>query len=188
MSKSAIIFGNSPFIEQVDVKALSHHHTIGLNTFGREYKVDTAFFYDHYFEGIQSDTLIYKPAWMQGEGRSYCPKPADRPFTAHMYHDGNICLGFKYYSSSLALNWAILNSFKTIYLVGIDHIETDTQFKHWIGYGHQSQSQLSPSSHQRLKQFVYSCKPYASIYQTNPAVTDQWDLPYQDIEELYAPA
>lgn len=185
MSKSElVVFGRSPFVNLVDIPALLEQYTtVGLNHFGRHHKVDHLFFYDQYCQ--HQKTTVYIPNWFPAEhaGVRYVPKPLDYPLMSRISQDGAICLGHKYYTVSLAINWALLEGYKRIYLVGIDHVETDRSFSHHDGIdGH---AELTPDTHQALKKFIHNCAAHAEIYQCNPAVKDGWELPYKDVNELY---
>jgi hypothetical protein len=87
------------------------------------------------------------------------------------------------FTPSLAINWAILKGYKKAYLVGIDHVESDLEFKHHDGINHPSA--MGPASHKSFKQYVYNCARHIKIFQTNPAVAKDWQLPFIEIEALY---
>lgn len=184
MKSELVIFGRSPFINQVDVPLLLENYTtVGFNQFGKHHKVDHLFFFDDYYYGYKP-TAVYLPKWFsQKHGIKYVPKPSDRPILSRQMKDNMIVLGHKYFTVSLALNWALLEGFKTIYLVGIDHVETDNQFKHHDGVD--LPANLTPKAHKDLKKYVYACAEHADIYQCNPAVAPDWELKYKDIRELY---
>lgn len=185
MRSELVIFGRSPFLNTVDTaKLLSKYTTIGFNQFGRLFEPDFLFFFDQWYGGFIGNPVVYFPHWFkQGKGIKYMPKPSDKPLLSGSKQDGMIVLGHKYFTVSIALNWAILQGFKRIYLVGIDHIESDEKFEHNDGTG--CQSRLTVKAHQGLKRFVYACAEHVEIYQTNPAVKGDWELPFIDIEELY---
>jgi len=187
MKSDLIIFGRSPFLNTLDIPFLaSKYKTIGFNQFGRLFEPDFLFFFDEWYGGFIGNPLVFCPKWFkETEDRviKYVPKKADSPLLEWVNENGQPCFSHKYFTVSIALNWAILQGFKRIYLVGIDHIETDTKFEHNDGTG--CQSRLTLKAHQELKQYVYRCAEHAEIYQTNPAVRDDWELPFIDIEELY---
>lgn len=185
-----VIFGGSPFIEKVDVpRIIQHHHTLGLNKFSVKYPTDYAFMYDEYIEGSKAKEL-WLPFWFTQKGEKYNPKPVKKPFVplrrckAHNLP----MLGIKYFCSSLASNWAIVKGFKEVYLVGVDHIETDTYFTHFQGYGPDTPAELTPLAHQSVKRYIELCAELsgAAFYQTNPDAAG-WNLPYKDVKVLYGP-
>lgn len=178
-----VLFGRSPFIHQVEVDRINITK-IGLNHFGKTYRVDHLFFFDAYFDGYKTPCEVHFPHTFppQHEGHRVVCRPNDRPILGQL-QDGFPVYGHKYYTASLAINWAILAGYTKLYLVGIDHVVTDTSFCHFDG--HDVKSELTPESHQRFKKYVYNAKKYINIYQCNPEVAPYWDLPYKDVKDLY---
>lgn len=186
--KDLVIFGRSPFISQVDVpRLLERYTTLGFNKFGELYPVDYLFFFDDYYPLHKAHQVFIPSYFAPGlNGERYTAIQQDTPIMNGDFpdkHPSRLFLAHKHYTVSLALNWALLAGFERIYLVGIDHVETDKQFIHHDGYD--LPAELTPESHRALKQYVYECAKHAEIYQTNPAVAADWDLPYKDIKELY---
>lgn len=161
---------------------LQNYTTVGFNQFGQHYLVDTLFFYDSYFEHI--DTKVYIPQWFPQKGIKYIPRSTTKPYVPAVKEKGMPVFAHRYFTPSVALNWGINNGFKTIYLVGIDHKDNPERFEHHDGWI--SKTSINLEAHQRFKQYVYACKKHAQIYQTNPAVTDFWDLPFREVSSLYA--
>lgn len=181
-----IIFGRSLFLNDVDIPNLiKNYTTMGFNQFGRNYNPSYLVFYDSYYMGFDPRSLVLMPKWFpQKHGIKYAPKPSAKPFLQESKDvDGFLQLGHKYYSPSIGINYAILKGQRDIYLVGIDHVESDKSFVHFDG--EESKPTLTPDSHIRFKEYIYNCAKHVNIYQCNPAVKDQWALPYKDIEELY---
>lgn len=180
------VFGRSPFIDQVDVpRLLQKRASLGFNHFGKMYQVDYLFFYDQYFDG-HKPAKVFTPFWFPEDKQGdvlFAPKPSERPLRKLDYQDGAIMLGYKYFTVSSAVNWAVLAGYQDIYLVGVDHSGSGTM-KHFDGI--ETNQQILPEAHQRLKRFIRSCsRDDVKIYQTNPAVRDDWELPFKPIEELY---
>ena len=90
-------------------------------------------------------------------------------------------LGFCIFTVSAAVNWAYLNAFKNVYLVGIDHFEKDTRYLR--NDGTKTQNIIPAENHRKIKEFIYQFKDKMNIYQTNPETS--WDLEYININELY---
>lgn len=185
--ESAVIFGRSPFINQVDVpRLIERYSTVGFNQFGQHYETDYLFFFDQYFYSFKGAPQVFIPEWFPAHhaGTRYASKRVNKPILSRQTNKrGNLVLGHKYFTTSLALNWLILQGYKTAYLVGVDHIETDKQFRH-----HDNQdlpSRLEPFAHQEFKRYVKRCLPYIDIVQTNSAVKNQWELPFLDVKCLY---
>lgn len=182
-----IIFGRSPFINTVHINRLIElYPTMGFNHFGSLWPVDYLFYFDALLKPRVPSTLVFVPRSFKKAPKEYiryAHQESDRPLLHLIKQNGAVCLSHRYFTPSLGINWALLNGFKKLYLVGIDHIETDTRFEH-----HDNEpcySELTSASHRRFKNFVYECAGHIKIYQTNPAVKDQWQLPYKDIQELY---
>lgn len=187
MPRDLILFGNSPFLYEINIPALLHHHTVGFNGFGQHQSVDELFVFDRWYDPGKAKR-IWHPEHIKSQNAyssSFVYKSAQKPFlTKQKSENGLPVFAFKYFSPSVAINWALLEQFRAIYLVGIDHIETDTKFQHHDGAD--CQSQLTPEAHRAFKKYVYSCAQHIEIYQTNPAVRDGWELPFVDIKTLYA--
>jgi hypothetical protein len=179
-----VIFGRSPFIAQADVPALiKRYTTIGFNHFGRQYRPDYLFMFDAYYAGY-IPTVVFTPHhFPQRHGMKYVPVPSNEPLLNQPHDPRGIRLAHKYFTVSIALNWALTQGFKKIYLVGIDHVETDRQFRHHDG--NDLPSTLTPKAHKALKDYVYRCAEHADIYQCNPAVAPDWQLKYKDVKEFY---
>lgn len=184
-----VMFGGSPFIEKVDVPNLLHNYlTLGLNKFSVSYPTDYGFMYDEFIPGSQAAEL-WLPKWFKEDGRKYAPKPSPKPFIPKKVDEKKRpVLGIKGYTSTLAANWAAIAGFKSVYLVGIDHNETDTYFVHFDKYGEDTPAELTPESHRKVKAYFSMCAKLSGVqfYQTNPDAKG-WDLPYIDIEALYGP-
>jgi hypothetical protein len=176
-----IIFGNSPFLNAVDVEALlPTRTTVGINRFGLHHEVSVSFVYDGFISGLKR---VYIPNWMSGEGTRYVPRASRGPIYPAQYQGAHPVYGFRYFTVSVALNWAICQGAKRIYLIGIDHSHTG-KLPYWDGYLGECKIEVKETANQRLKEYVRNCTPYAEIYQCNPDVVDAWGLPYKDWREL----
>ena len=186
MSRDLIVFGNSPFLHEINIPALlSCFHTVGFNGFGQHHPVDELFVFDRWYDPAQAKR-IHHPEHIKpksGNAHAFVYRSASKPILKKEKENGLPVYAFKYFSPSVAINWAIQEGFKRFFLVGIDHIETDTKFQHHDGAG--CDSQLTPEAHRAFKKYVYSCAQHIEIYQTNPAVRDGWELPFVDLKELY---
>lgn len=191
MPKSeVVIFGRSPFIGQVDIPNIAENYTtIGLNYFGHHFHIDYLFFNDVWCGWNCQPKQVLVPSTFDDKypGQRYKLISATSPVANRVKDaDGHLKLAIQGFTVSLALDFAISQGFTKIYLVGIDHVESDELFEHYddipIGY-----CELTPLAHKQLKQYVYNCQQHADIFQCNPAVADQWDLPFKDVNELYGP-
>lgn len=182
----AVVFGRSPFLQNVDIPWLIHKYkTVGFNDFCHAYEVDYGFSYDDVVKPKNMAKELFIPHWSSNtHGTKVVCKPHQKhPQPFKRYEDGNLILSFCLFSPSLALNWLLLHGFKTVYLVGIDHVETDKQFKHFDNI--ERPTEMSPTAHQKFKSYVYQCAKIMNIYQTNPAVKSGWELPFKPVESIY---
>jgi hypothetical protein len=184
MYPEVIIFGCSPFINQLDIQPLlERYYTIGINNFARYYPVDVVFSFDDRIPGHKA-RHAFVPNYLAKDGDiPYVGKSMDVPLLDWQTENGVICLGFKYFTVSLAVNWALLKGYKRIYLIGVDHVETDTSFTDFDGAFHPAE--LTQDAHRGLKEFIYRAAERCEIYQCNPAVRDSWKLPFKDVSDLY---
>lgn len=179
-----VIFGRSPFINEIDVEAiLRANPSAGINGFCKRYSTDYLFAFDGPI-GAHKARIQFCPHWIEVEGVEKLSIRHGGPLLTKEYQDGVLCVGFRYYTASMAVNWAALQGFKEIYLVGIDHIESQRDFDHFDQVD--DPAELTPETHQGLKSFIADCLPLSKIYQTNPAVADDWPLEYKDVTTLYA--
>jgi hypothetical protein len=187
LKSELILFGRSPFIDKVDVpRLIEKYTTIGLNRFAQHYPVDHVFMFDRYFPHPLTGSAFF-PHWFDypmQDGQKFHSKASASPILTGEKKNDIPVLGYKYFTCSLALNWALLQGFTEIYLVGIDHVESDVKFVHHDG--DVADSKLSIKAHQALKEYFYSATKHANIYQTNPDVRNDWKLPFVDINQLYS--
>ena len=101
-------------------------------------------------------------------------------FVTEAKHETDI--EFCCYTSSSACYLARKLGFKRGYLIGIDHVEDDKPFKHYDGIINNGVA--TSFSNKLCKNYICSLKGI-SLYQTNPTVKEQWDLPFADIATLY---
>lgn len=189
LSDELVIFGRSPFINAVDVpRIISRYTTVGFNHFGQSFKPNYLFLFDRWYDPGLAEHIFY-PSYFPPPlittpiqvWESYLPTRSDSPLFSFSKRHNCIELGFRYFSPSAAISFAHAKGFKKIYLVGVDHVESDVKFDHFDGIN--SESSLTVKAHKAFKQFCYKSK--IPIFQTNPAVSKDWDIPFTDIESLY---
>lgn len=90
-------------------------------------------------------------------------------------------IGFCCYTSSSAVWLSKRLGFDKSFLIGIDHIEDDKPFKHYDGIINNGIA--SAFSNKLCKEYI---QKFSGVYQTNPTVKEQWDLPFVDISTLYS--
>lgn len=168
--KDCLIIGRSPFVNQVkwDKVDFKRFFVICIN-----YPVPD----------IPVDIVI---------ARDETPKPVLAPltqfisprtgyyFTNEPKEDKDIM--FVCYTSSSAVYIAQKMGFNRGYLIGIDHIEDDKPFTHYDGIINKGVA--TSFSNKLCKDYICSVRGI-SLYQTNPTVKPQWDLPFMDIATLY---
>lgn len=187
--KPLIIFGRSPFINDVNVERLIEtYDTVGFNLFATHFPVTYSFCFDQYFSPVDSKTISFIDARKQLRPPGaipVMPVPGIEPIPIQSYTlDGYIKLSRTNFTPCLALNYAIIKKYTDVYLVGIDHVETDTKFVHHDGIETRYGQNIQPILHTQFKTYVYNCTKHINIYQTNPSVKDDWQLPFMDINSL----
>lgn len=79
-------------------------------------------------------------------------------------------LSWRHYSSDLAVNFAILRGYKTLYLAGIDLMENDTPFQHYDGIVNvKTECGWGMKDEQKLIKY-FGDKFNVKIYNLNPNV------------------
>lgn len=80
-------------------------------------------------------------------------------------------LSWRIYSSSLAVNFAILRGYKNIYLCGVDLIEDDKPFTHYDGILNKRPARASGCREEKEYIIELGKKFGVNLYQMNPACT-----------------
>jgi hypothetical protein len=170
----------------VNVPALLNRFTTAAcNQFGHDYPVDALFSFDDCVGPDHLANELFLPNWVTKDyGTKIIIKSAQKqPYPTCTKKNGQPVYAFQLFTTSLALQWALWQKPSAIYLVGVDHVETDTTFKHY--YGQDGQSKLTPTAHQLFKKYAQSCGRIIPVYQTNKAVASQWPVPYKPLDSLY---
>lgn len=188
-----VIFGRSPFINRVDVeRLLPYYTTFGINRFSQDFATDYCVAYDAPVVPSKSPAALYnyffKDTPVAGFDADdpliewYSPRDSWPIVPGQLGVDRTTVLGFKHFTVSVALNFALLCNPTAIYLVGIDHDENDAAFEHYDGI--ETDCRLSALQHREIKEYVHRCANRVPIYQTNPNAQG-WTIPYKDVNELY---
>ena len=85
-------------------------------------------------------------------------------------------LSWRYYSSSLAVNFGILRGYKTIYLGGVDLFDDNKPFIHYDGVENLKPATIDATSNEKL--YIKELAKDIKIYQLNPKA--DW-LEFRDI-------
>ena len=122
--KELIIFGRSPFINELDLTKIDYDRfdVLCINYPIPNIKVHYVVSADAWTKPI----LAPKTEWIS-ENTGWEFKKTDRI----IQKEG--CLSWRIFSSSLAVNFAILRGYKKIYIAGVDLIEDDKPFIHYDG-------------------------------------------------------
>lgn len=175
--KSAILFGRSNFITQIhDLSCLTGPTLVGVNSC--PIALDHLFFYD--CPNPQPNGILHGPLHRPIGHERYKPQGSDRPIIRKYTRDGIEILGFKCFTTSLALGWLINRSYERVWLIGVDH---DSDWTHCDGHVSTPPSQ---EAHDQFKAYVAACARHMAIYQTNPAVKDAWPIPFMRLDQVYA--
>ena len=177
-----VIFGRSPFVNQVDCVALAaRFHTIAINQ--APCRVNTLFsLWDAPPDPAPADQVFVH--WESNHpGTKIATRGSHVPFLNGETRDGFPAVAWIAFSVSAVVNWCLIQGFERIYLVGVDHVDSDGQFKHWDASQSPKRSLLS-CCHQDLKRFIAECSKYAEIYQTNPTVAPHWPIPFKSISSM----
>ena len=93
-------------------------------------------------------------------------------------------VGFCLYTCSSAVNFAYLRGYKNIYLIGVDLAEDNKPFTHW--HGVTNTIPVSSVCAKQAKKYIYKYKKLLNIFQCNPNISKEWDIPYCPIDQLYS--
>lgn len=167
-----IIIGGSPFVNTIDLCKLDYtkYDILAINVQPTGIPVK-------YLLGVDEINPMSAPKTtriLQTDGWKFN--------TNEYYNLENKELCFKYYSSSCAVLFAWLKGYKNVYLLGVDLIEDTKPFHHW--HGKINTKSVCIDTLKLEKQYIYSFLKYINIYQSNPEVINQWNLPYFDVKDL----
>ena len=191
--KDLIIFGGSPFINEVNLKRIdiNRFDIMAINRPPLNIPV-------HYLVAHDTD---FRACHTQEEVKNVFNKGLNPVFIApkteffhettgwswkYDYISHNIeekCLGFCLYTCSSALNLAYLKGYKNVYFIGVDLVEDNKPFTHW--HGVTNILNVPTTCAKKAKEYLYRYKKWLNIYQTNPNVISEWDCEYCPIDQLY---
>ena len=122
--KKLIIFGRSPFINKIDLKSIDYdkYDVLCINFPIPDIKVHYVVSCDEWVKPV----LAPKTEWVSINTRWDLHK------TREFYTDEKH-LSWLHYSSSAAVNFAILRGYKELYLCGVDLIPDGKPFSHYDG-------------------------------------------------------
>lgn len=166
MKTEALVIGRSPFVNEVEWDKIDFDRflVICVNYPVPDIPVDIVVAKDDVVNPVLAPaTKFISP----NTGYNFCNNPT-------MPKD----IGFLNYTSTSAVWLANKMGLKS-YLIGVDHREDDKPFYHYDGI--QNHNIATIKSQKEVKNYISQY----DVYQTNPTVKDEWDLPYIDIKSLY---
>ena len=164
--KECLIIGRSPFVNKVDWHKIDFNRffVICINYPVPDIPVDVVIAKDEVVNPVLAPaTLFISP----NTGYNFCYNPVNPKD-----------IGFLNYTSTSAVWYANKKGLKS-YLIGIDHKEDNKPFIHYDGIINNNIATVQ--SQKEVKDYISKY----NVYQTNPTVKDEWDLPYVDIKSLY---
>jgi predicted phosphoadenosine phosphosulfate sulfurtransferase len=166
--KELIIFGRSPFINQLDLTKIDYlkYDVCCINFPIPNIKVRYVVAADVWVKPVlapQTEFISENTGWHFKKTPSEIIRKQKE-------------LSWCYYSSSLAVNFAILRGYKTIYLAGIDLIEDNKPFNHYDGIINTKAATIEAVKTE--KTYIKKLAQNIDIYQLNPIC--DW-LKYKDI-------
>lgn len=167
--KEIIILGRSPFINSIDVNKIDYdkYDVCCINSVVPGTK-------PKYLVSVDFDLYPEVPEGCEWVSR--CNDWVIERTNAFITEEGRISWG--YYSSSAAVNLALLRGYRTIYLAGIDLIEDGKPFQHYFGKTNEEDANVKYLKYE--KDYIKTlCQCHdAKIYNLNPDC--DW-LPTKDI-------
>lgn len=169
--KDLLIFGRSPFIKKLDLTKIDYNRfdVLCINYPIPDIKVHYVAAADYWSEPI----LASKTEFISQNTGWELTKTDERIITKEGH------LSWAFFSSSLAVNFAILRGYQTAYLGGVDLIENDKPFIHYDGIVNRNVS--STEACRGEKSYIQKLGKKIQLYQLNPLCN--W-LKYKDIALL----
>lgn len=170
-TKDCLIIGRSPFVNEVkwDKVKWDRYFVICINYPVPDIPVDIVIARDDTPDPVLAPETIF-----------VSPRTGFL-FVHDITHPDQI--QFVGYTSSSAVYLAYKLGFKRAYLIGIDHREDNKPFVHYDGIINKSVALAQCNN--TCKGYICSFKNKMELFQTNPTVKDEWDLPYRDVSVLY---
>lgn len=194
MKDSIIIFGGSNFINEVNLKRidLNRFDIMCINRPVHNIPVHYLIAHDVDFRAVHTQKEVQETLKQGLNPVFIAPKTEFIHETTgwnwkfdYISHSLNEkCLGFCLYTCSTALNYAYLKGYKNIYFVGVDLKEDNKPFSHW--HGVVNKKEVPVNCARQAKAYLYRYKKLLNMYQCNPSVAKDWDIPYYPIDLLYS--
>lgn len=170
--ENIIIFGRSPFINQLKLNNIDYtkFDVLCINYPIPDIKVHYVVSADNWVK----PKLAPATKWISSRAGWIIRKQRE---VIRRYKE----LNWLHYSSDLAVNFAILQGYKNIYLAGVDLVEDSKPFDHYDGVVNKNGK--DPNGIKEEKEYIKELclKANVNIYQTNPQA--DW-LEYKNINLL----
>lgn len=183
-SKTIIIFGRSPFINEIkeDIpRLIEKYHTIGINQFYQSFNVEYTAFADLLkpcnLPKITSKLIMStfaSPYWQDYENKEVFEIMHNR----FEFSDVPFRLNYFFHTPSFALNWAYLKGFKRVIMGGIDLIQNTGHFDNPNFVPDWSDDNIKLAK----EHLETVCTKYLDLYTLNPH--SEIKLPYLNAKEL----
>lgn len=166
--KELIIFGRSPFINELDLSKIDYDRfdVCCINYPIPDIRVHYVVSSDYNVKPV----LAPKTEWVSVHTGWELIKTDEDIIQEEKK------LTWGYFSSSLAVNFAVLRGYKVIYLCGVDLVEENKPFSHYDGIVNEHIS--TKKARIKEKQYIKQIADKVEIYQANPKC--DW-LQYKDI-------
>lgn len=174
--KELLIFGRSPFIKKVPLSKINYdkYDVLCINYPIPDIKVHYVIACDEWVKPI----LAPKTEFISSNtGWGFI-----KTFTSIINEEKR--LSWACFSSSAAVGFARLRGYKTIYLIGVDCVEDNKPMKHYDGIVNTKTT--SDIACKKEKAYIKLYTQYMTIYQTNPAVKNDWQLPFMPCEQVFS--
>lgn len=167
--KDLIIFGRSPFINKLKLKRINYdnYDVLCIN-----YPIpNIRVYYVVSADNLVKPILAPKTEWISSNTGWEIIK-TDKIIQEEKK------LSWRIYSSSLAVNFAILRGYKNIYLGGVDLIENGKPLKHYDGVVNTKPASIEGTQKEKEYIKVLATKYNVNLFQLNPKA--DW-LEYKNI-------
>lgn len=167
--KELLIFGRSPFINELNLEQIDYDRfdVLCINYPIPDIRVKYVVAADHWVEPVlakKTEFVSKNTGWELIKTEDYRIITKEKQLT------------WAYFSSSLAVNFAILRGYKTAYLGGVDLIENNKPFEHYDGVINKNTSSMDALRGE--KEYIKRLGKQIDLYQLNPICS--W-LQYKDI-------
>ena len=166
--KELIIFGRSPFINELDLSKINYakYDVCCINYPIPNIKVHYVVSADCWVKPVlapKTEWVSFNTGWEFVKDKENIVREDKK-------------LSWAYYTSSLAVNFAILRGYKVIYLAGVDLFEDNKPFTHYDGIINKKNTKIDAIITE--KEYIKRLAKSIEIYQVNPNC--KW-LKYKDI-------